>query len=503
MEEQKLVFTSNGYDYLESYTKQLYGERGSFQHNLQRYLCSDEFRLSCRAPKNVDEIPEVSFSDIQNQINRELFFQNLSSQTAEKYTQLVSSKEITTVDEYAYAGIMGLCPGQCDWYDTLFPHLVDLFVSSEEEGEQILKNIEKLPNIVSVMVSVMTDGIRNHQVIHVNGHDIYSKGYARNYFRGESAYYGESKPSLFRNMPEDPLEKKIHIVLGELRMIEFAIWMNRLSFVDKWPFGDVFHGAIAQHYGIPTNGMDVTSDLKTALFFACCRYENGTWRPLRADEFANADSRKSIAGKGGDSRYGILFAAPVDVANMSRAANIPSLHLTYATPIGYQPFMRCASQSGVLIEAGEPYDMYYDPSFKKIKFRHTEEICNWIFKEMQEGALIYPNESFGVCDDIVERIKETKQFTQKAFQIVLRRLKLESEEDSLREILQQRGYAFLPEIAWCTDERIQELESGWAKNVGSNPQLQAIPRSRFGFTIGQLATTNNETEGLENKHDSL
>ena len=91
MEGQKLFFTSNGYDYLESYTKQLYGERGAFRHNLQRYLCSDEFHMRCRAPKNVEEIPEVSFLDIQNQIKREIFFQNLNRETAEHYSQLVSS----------------------------------------------------------------------------------------------------------------------------------------------------------------------------------------------------------------------------------------------------------------------------------------------------------------------------------------------------------------------------------------------------------------------------
>lgn len=484
MEGQKLFFTSNGYDYLESYTKQLYGERGAFRHNLQRYLCSDEFHMRCRAPKNVEEIPEVSFLDIQNQIKREIFFQNLSRETAEHYSQLVSSNRITKEDEYTFARIMGLCPGQCEWYDTLFPHLVDLFVSSQEEGEQILRNIETFPNIVSVMVSVMMDGIRNHQVICVNGHDVYSKGYARNYFRGESAYYGESRPSVFRNMPKDPQEKKLHIVLRTLWMIEFSLWMNGLSFVNGWPFGDVFHGAIAQHYGIPTSGMDVTSDLKTALFFACCKFENGKWRPLRAGEFASADSRKSVAEKGGDSRYGILFTAPADVANMSRAANIPSLHITYATPIGYQPFMRCASQSGFLIESGESYDMYRDISFQKVKFRHTEEICNWIYQEMQEGALIYPNESFGVCGDIVERIMTTNQFTQKAFQIVMQYLKLESEADCIQKMLQEGGYSIVPEIAWCTEERIQELESAWLKNVSSNPQLQDNPRFRFGFCIG-------------------
>ena len=483
MEGQKLFITSNGYDWLESYTEKLYGERGAFRHNLQRYLQSDIFRMGCRMPQGVEDIPEVTFSDIRMIIDREQHFQDLSRHVAETYSKLVEDKKITKDDEYACAGVLGLCPGQCDWYETLFPHIVDLFVTSEEEGNQIIKSVEEQPNVVSVMVSAMMDGLRNHQIINVNGHDIYSIGYARNYFRGECAYYGESRPSLFRNMPDDPDEKTVQLVMGNLRMFDFALWLNKLSFVRQWPYGTVAHGAIAQHYGIPTNGMDITSDIKTALFFACCRYEQGKWRPLRKDEFAESDSRKSVAEKGGDSRYGILFAAPVDIANMSKAANIPELHLTYGTPLGYQPFMRCASQSGFLIEAGESYNMYRDLSFTKVKFRHTEEMCNWIYHEMQEGALIYPNDSFGVCDDIVETIKKSSCFTEEAFRLVLRHLKIEEKNEEIREKLQEMGYEIRPEIAWCSDERMQELEQKWLNNIGSNPQLQETPRFRFGFCI--------------------
>lgn len=491
MEGQKLFFTSDGYDFLEGYTKELYGLRGTFEHNLRRYLCSYEFRMACKDPENIESIPELTFEEIRTVIQREQYFQELSAKVTGIYTELVAEGKMTDADVLEYAGILGLCPGRCDWHETLFPHLVDLFVTNEEEGNAIWKRVEERVNIVSVMASAMTDGMRDYQIINVHGHDRYSKGYARNYFRGESAYYGESRPSIFRNLPTDPIEKKLHMVLGQIRMIDFALWLNTLSFVRNWPYGDVFQGAIAQHYGMPTNGMDITSDIKTALFFACCRYENGKWRPLKVEEFGRADSRKSVANKGGDSRYGILFSAPVDVANMSRAAKIPGLHLTYATPIGYQPFMRCASQSGFIIEAGEPYDMYHDHSFRKIKFRHTEEICKWIFEEMEEGALIYPNESFGTCDDVVERVKNSTTYTRKAFQIAIKQLTLDAEQNEIEGLLIGKGYRFVDGIEWCTHERMQELETQWLSNVANNPQLQATARYRFGFCLRGRADEEN------------
>ena len=112
-----------------------------------------------------------------------------------------------------------------------------------------------------------------------------------------------SRPSLFRKLSKDSFNAQVDTILGMVRIIDFSLWLNQLSFVKNWPYGDVFHGAIAQHYGIPTNCMDVTSDLETALFFACCNYENGQWRPLRADEFAEANSRN--LGKNCDARYGM------------------------------------------------------------------------------------------------------------------------------------------------------------------------------------------------------
>ena len=128
----------------------------------------------------------------------------------------------------------------------------------------------------------MMDSLSDRQVISCRGRMLLSQGYVRNFYRGENAYYGTSRPSLFRSSPIDPEEAKFHRLIGHIRIIEFSLWIQKLDYVKQWPCGDVFHGAIAQHYGIPTNGLDVTSDLKVALFFACCYFDQETkrWYPL-------------------------------------------------------------------------------------------------------------------------------------------------------------------------------------------------------------------------------
>ena len=66
--------------------------------------------------------------------------------------------------------------------------------------------------------------------------------------------------------------------------------------------------------------MDVTSDLLTALFFACCKLENdGKWHPLTKDDFEKEDSRVNVKKLGGDSRYAVIYRSPSEITDMKWA----------------------------------------------------------------------------------------------------------------------------------------------------------------------------------------
>ena len=221
MDGQKLFLLSNGYDSLESYTKELYGDRGTFRHNLQRYLNSSEFQKTCRKPNNIDEIPEISIDNILKQIETDHCFNGLANHVVSTYDTFVENNAMTD-DEYSNcAGVLGLCPGLGNSCDVLFPHLVDLDESSPEMDKQILDSIEQKPNIVAVMVDAMLSGIRDHHMINLYGHNLYAQGYARFYYRGENAYYGESRPSLFRKLSKDSFNAQVDTILGMVRIIDF------------------------------------------------------------------------------------------------------------------------------------------------------------------------------------------------------------------------------------------------------------------------------------------
>lgn len=481
-EGEKIFLSSNGYEFLEGYTKALYGERGSFRHNLERYVYSEHFQTGCRQPRSVEEIPELSFEQLQKQIA----WEDHMSQCCTHMINILDQRErdgiMTDRDYLEIAGIMGLCPGQCDWFETLFPHVVDLFVSSSEEGQRIWKSVESQLNIVRVMVSVMSDGIRNGHIIRCNGRNMFSMGYSRNFYRGENAYNVRCEPSMYRNISDDSKKAKKEELIHTTRMVEFTLWLNSLSFVKQWPFGDIFHGAIAQHYGLPTNGIDITSDLKTALFFACCQWDSDHWRPLKPEEYAERGSRSNVLKRGGDSRYGILFTAPTDTSNMSTAAKIPELHLAQVTPVGYQPFMRCSSQSAYLIEAGHPYDLFQDPSFEKFKFRLTENICEWIYNEMDGGKKVYPNEMFNTCDDVIGALIKTKKFSETAFLKATETL-TEEERITIEKNLYLDGITIEPETQLCSEERKLEIEQSYWQAFEKSEYYHLTPQYRIQFCI--------------------
>ncbi|MBO4733541.1 MAG: FRG domain-containing protein [Clostridia bacterium] len=460
--ENAIHLSDNGYNFLSYYLTELYGERGKAKHNIIRYLYSDEFRAKCKNPNSVESIPELSVDQIKNLILRENHFKMVADKLVSDYTELEKQNKLTKELELEIGGVFGVCPGPLRYEDRLFPHVVDFWVKSMEEENEILKSVHEKPNVVNLMVRTMIDHLRKGQIYEHDGRYILSQGYARNYFRGERAYYGKTKASMFRNLSEDANIAKAQELIREIKIIDFAIWLNTIDSIKNWPYSDIFHGAIAQHYGMETNVIDVTSDIMVALFFACCKYDKTKkqWLPLCKSDFEFADSDKDIAKLGGDSRYGVLFAMPADVSNLGRVEQPEDFHVTEVTPIGIQPFLRCPYQSAYIIESAESYDMYKDLNFAKVKFRHTEEFCRYIYDEMDEGRKIYPEENTQSMERIIKRIKDSKEYSLKAFNIALQQLEIANNKKEDMEIrLQQLGYKKEENIQWANEVEMSDVSN--------------------------------------------
>lgn len=460
-----MIFLSEfGFSFIKGIMETVYGERGKYENSLRRYINSPEWSNACRLVKSVDQLPTLSIE----QVKQEIHWDERMRYKAFSMQQFVQSHQgkMSNDDYCQLAGEMGLAPSPCPWEETLFPHVLDLWASSEEQMRTIYNLVEEHQSQIAYIGNIMMDFISNGQAVSYKHPgtgrtlNLRSQGYTRTFYRGENAYYGQSRPVLFRNISDDSKKAISQQLIGFVKVCEFSLWIKRLQCVQQWPT-DVLHGAIAQHYGIPTNGLDVTSDLNVALFFACCTYDDSShvWRPLKKEEFENQDSRSDVAKLGGDSRYGVLFSAPADISFISKEIPNTDLHFTCPTPIGYQPFMRCDHQRAYIIEAAEPYNMYLDATFAKYKIRLTEELCQWIFEKMHQGRDIYPNEGLTTYLPVINQIKQSKEYTEEALKTAIDFYRFQYTKENAMDILKREGYTCTQTPSWNSKELLNLINA--------------------------------------------
>ncbi len=97
------------------------------------------------------------------------------------------------------------------------------------------------------------------------------------HYRGENNIYDTCVPAIYRNNPSDT-----QILIEKLKVLEFISITKtfpQVLFAEKDRL-DVRYEALAQHYGLKTDIIDVTSDICVAAFFATHEYDVGTNRYL-------------------------------------------------------------------------------------------------------------------------------------------------------------------------------------------------------------------------------
>ena len=125
-----------------------------------------------------------------------------------------------------------------------------------------------------------TDGVR---ITYPYG-TIIQQSETGHYYRGENKIYTDSTPSLYRKLKQfvSQDEKKLYRLVADMRIGEFKTLLNCFRHVKEWHYCDILYDVLAQHYGLETDWLDITSDFNVALFFATCFWDNNDkrWKPL-------------------------------------------------------------------------------------------------------------------------------------------------------------------------------------------------------------------------------
>lgn len=400
--------------------------------------------------------------------------------------EMAKSKDKLNGNNYLYlAGLLGVVPFVCPDNEPLYINLLNFDSLSNDDLLKMRERIMKKMNVVSLMVDLLYDGFKDGMAIRIpdKGRYVWHQGNSINYYRGENAYFGRSQASLYRTHDGHKISRE-ETELGMIKIIDFSLLLRRIPFVKDWPYGDVFYPGIAQHYGLKTFCMDVTKDFKIALFFACTKWDNANnkWLPLNNSDFALDGKRKDLITKGGDPRYGIIFRAPSDINNFC-AAYADKRDLTPVYPMGYQPFLRCEKQSAYYISAAINHDLYRDPTFQKLRFVLNEELCQWIYNEMDQGQAVYPKDISGDCSSIIESIKESKEYSEAALDRLLKEGKLTPEKEAYIKRFEKMGYIMKERPEFVSDEIIARFEHEFINNDGYEFFNQRECPFKFQFSI--------------------
>lgn len=260
------------------------------------------------------------------------------------------------------------------------------------------------------------------------------------YYRGEVKKHDYCYSSLrreikkmedMRDLSEDEIIREIF--LNQLRISEFSCLIQDLVQVAKWPYGDIFAYAIAQHYGFYTDIIDCTDDLDVALFFACCKHEgNNRYSPLTKEDIESEEYRYGYLYESNARDNDILLAilhmrllsmlpqndnfvirSALEDSNWNQLIGKPLLVL----PIGYQPFTRCNRQRGYFIHPYHGDDLKEIRYFKKIyKFEHSVELSEELCDKYKGGEKLFNCEIGDELSDIIKAIRHADTFSTESFE---------------------------------------------------------------------------------------
>lgn len=282
------------------------------------------------------------------------------------------------------------------------------------------------------------------------------------HYRGENQLFSSSQSSLYRYLfgIKNKKEALVEEFVAFMRIADFLELLLKLDHTQKFlsmplifnnvDVGsgiDLLYEQLAQHYGLKTKWLDITSDFEVALFFACCKYNNKThnWEPLNNSDF----KVKS------ESQFGVIFQRIADHPNNLISSNSQIVKIY---PVGFQPFMRCHMQSSYVALLKRSYSLQNDSSFKMFRFRHNEELCRFVYNSMDCGKKIYPHEGLNLFDPEIEDIKKRKVFSLETFEFAVKEPRFQSlPRKRVVKLLNEFGYKLSKNSYTISSEKIKKV----------------------------------------------
>lgn len=479
---------------INRHLKTIYGEYANWEKCIEQYFTSAEYKSNCHYVRHCDEIPILSGADIEQMIREDEVYCDRIEKFLSFFKEIKCNR--TNMDLSAVldiAELLGISPDQKE--DGLYRWLISRKGLNCQQKRKIIENIQHNCKLLSltedILSSLFEPGL---QLSFPTVETAMTQQKGKYYYRGENAYYGSSKPGLYRGGDNDSFGI-IKEYANWLLLYEACFFLDQFDAVKYWGPSRVNHLALVQHYGMKTPMMDITSDFKTALFFACCKYKDGRWMPLTKEDFAEKSAYTRVP-MGGDPRYGIIYRSPTEITDLKWALADEKGGFDIITPIGYQPFMRCSYQHGYMLPVkAREYDMINDPLFDKFKIELDEELCRWIYEDMECGNKVYPNDDVPNIDRYIQEIRDSRNISQQIFNNFVQELNMtEYQIETLQNKLKQIGYSVVPyRLVRIKDSEIRKINKKYGIDMALS-KMHVEPKSKPMIVLSSDTHVNKESD---------
>jgi hypothetical protein len=207
-------------------------------------------------------------------------------------------------------------------------------------------------------------------------------------YRGQAVRYSTCEASLLRGVANDERQVRARLALERFRIAELELVMLDHPFTKvarDYGFCVDYH-ALAQHYGIPTSLLDLTSNVEIASFFAVASWDREAqrWTPM-------------------DQGVGVLY-------RFDWSAFGPG-YAKFFEPVGFGPGLRPARQHAWTFQLRPGVDFQKVPHVTPFEFTHSKSASEELFARFDNGSWLYPPDCLA---SLVEKLRDLPFVTMHA-----------------------------------------------------------------------------------------
>lgn len=232
-------------------------------------------------------------------------------------------------------------------------------------------------------------------------------------YRGQGQYYGRCLPTLYRQELTDD-----QLFVEEVRIAEFRLFLEQYEITKRFEASDyiVDYVGLAQHYGLKTDVLDLTSDIDIAMFFAMCDYDRATdmYKPKEEDR----------------EYVGYIYAI---LSYDSVSKNPFGVFSNRIQVIGLQPFERPGKQRGYAYHVGCDGLV----SGYLYSFCYTKDDSLKIYNHFHKGQDLWHEDEISIT---AKEIAATNTISGEAIRLASRMFGAKTSINKRLKSLRQMGY---------------------------------------------------------------